>query len=293
MKKKFLSIIILYFLSSTGINAQLQIQFANWNAANQQYGAAQPFATESILSDYGMRISDVGTRFHQGIDYNGTVGSAIVSLTAGRVTSISESNGNGNRLKKIVINGQYGLNQQNQLVITDPNGPIFAYLHIFNDNLATDVIRSGGFIMRRVEGNLVIINIGSGVALCEISGLQFTQDQVQYTTTNFVNAGQFIAPLGTSGGIGAHLHVSLLEDRTEDRHLDRSIDPWNRINNPNTILNTRIRRREDTGFQRHVCEFDQGTQAWGTCVINYANDTRNVLEAEVSMPNAAAQAQCR
>jgi hypothetical protein len=278
--------------------AQLAPQYApcgQCNANPPVYGAPLVFQTHSIVSDYGMRVVAEGSRFHQGVDYGAPSanGDAVISLVEGRVTLISESNSTdttrgGNHLKKIVINGRY--RQTDTTVPTNSGGLIFAYLHLFDDRLAgNNGIRSGGFVIMRVPTNarlLTIINLQTQTALCETAGIVFTYNGTQYTTENYVQAGQLIAPIGQSGRISTHLHLALLEEGTNDRHLDRSIDAWNEVNHENNDLDVRLRRRDAAGFNRAVCEYNQGTPAWGTLVPNYTDNTRNILEMEISMPNA-------
>lgn len=202
--KNFIWIAAHVWLLSSPLFAQLTPQYApcgQCNANPPVYGAPQDFLTNSIVSDYGMRIAARGTRFHQGIDFGDPAsdGDAVVSLTAGRVTRISESNSNSptaaNHLKKIVIDGNFRDTDIN--TPTNPNGHIFSYLHLFDDNPASNVLRSGGFVIMPVSNLnpnlLTIINLQTQVALCEIAGIVFTYNGHQYTTENYVQAGQLIA----------------------------------------------------------------------------------------------------
>ena len=60
------------------------------------YGVKTAFITEDIISDYGVRNVNGGSRFHQAIDYtvygngNNDKGDAIVSITAGNNKGIKK-----------------------------------------------------------------------------------------------------------------------------------------------------------------------------------------------------------
>ncbi len=290
MKHHFFAIAILLWLLPCIAFSQLAPQYApclQCNGNNPTYGDPAAFTTSNIASDYGMRVAGEGaSRFHQGIDYGRPTGDAIVSLTAGRVMLLLGDGG----LKKIVIDGHYNQNDLPGQPPTNPNGLIFSYLHIFDNNPPPSTgTRSGGFTLINIPTTPVsqaIINLVTHTAIAVAPNVVFNYNGRQYTTTNFVQAGQLIAPIGTSGTPYPHLHLSHLEEGTDDTHLTRSIDPWNQVDHEDNVLNVRLRRRDAAGFQSQVCEFDEGTPVWGTFIPNYADNTRNVLEAEISMPGA-------
>jgi SprB repeat len=282
------SIIFMLFFFQFVCQGQVVPIYRPWNSTTNQYDpAVQVFGTSDIISDYGMRVTD-GTRFHMGVDYMGAAreGDAILSLTAGKVTFIDRDNP-----KYIVIDGRFTDPQQpNQM--NNPNGLIFAYLHIFPN---AGVLQSNCFVMTTVlhggETLPVIINTQTHVALARIAGLNVSHQQIQYTTTNMVVHEQPIAPIGRSGTLSPHLHLSLLESGTEHRAAEYSIDPWNQVNHPDNPLGIRIRRRNAAGFQEHSCEFDQGAPIWDAQIqLNYENQGRNILEGEVNMPGVTAVA---
>jgi hypothetical protein len=282
MKKIFF--LLLFFCAIGSVYGQnLQVKYATCTGChgnNPQYGVPTAFETNQISSDYGMRVAD-GTRFHQGIDYAGPVfGSGIASIEGGpgigangqdlraSILRISVTNG----LKYVIMRGEY----------------TFAYLHIF-ENGNEWPMRNSGFVLDELPNNngFCIINIASGVAYAQIAGLNVNYMGQNYTTTNRVSQDELFAPIGNSAANNAHLHVSLLENNATDfNSATDCIDPWNVVTHPNNALEGDLRTRRSNNFNLVNCEHDQGEDAWGTLVPRYDNNTRNILEAQVSMPGA-------
>lgn len=85
--------------SSTTKNDPLDGQF--------NYGNITTFETKDVVSDYGIRNVNKGSKFHKGIDYsteqnNNDKGNAIVAIKSGTISSIS-----GNLAYKYISIGNY------------------------------------------------------------------------------------------------------------------------------------------------------------------------------------------
>jgi hypothetical protein len=288
-KTTILTILCISFYLTEGQN--LPVQYANCNPCNgnnPQYGAPTPFTTDQIVSDYGMRIArPPATRYHQGIDYAGPgAGAGLASLEGG-----ANSPNNDQRATVLgifntpkTVNNVITYTKPKYILIEDNHR--FAYLHIFENGNAYP-IRSGGFVLTTTNNNnLAIINLDLGIALCVNPNEIVTYNGVQYTTDNRVQAGQLIAPIGDSGAMAVHLHLSCLESGTITTSPTESIDPWNFVVHEDNILDTRLRSRGAPNFNTVICEENVGNAAWGTVTPSYGNNTRNVMEVEVSMPNA-------
>jgi hypothetical protein len=242
-----------------------------------------PYTISDVTSDYGMRVVS-GSKFHQGIDYvpAGSVmgsGDAVIAIEGGTIKSLQ-----GSGLKRVVIDG-------------GSSGHIFAYLHLFdNDANITLPYRLGGFVLIRIPNTngFAIIDIANVTAYSQSSLINrvVSYNNVNYTTTDQIPAGRAFAPIGKSGGVPYHLHVALLESGTADRSMTESIDPWNVISSHNNMLFTRFRTRKPVNFSANTSDHNVGIDNWGDINIDYEYDGntklgRNVLEVEVSMPNAA------
>ncbi|MFN0213171.1 MAG: PKD domain-containing protein, partial [Saprospiraceae bacterium] len=274
MRKNILLIVLLIF-GYFVLAQNLQVPYGRLNAQGDGYDLHN-FQTREVISDYGMRASD-GTNFHRGIDYvpDGYLeDDAVLSIESGVITSIFEGAG----AKRIVIAG-------------DNNGHRFAYLHIFENGFPST---RGQFVMDYLPNTNtpVIIDLVNNRALSTVNNINFNYNGQNYTTTNHVTQNWPIAPIGNSGTMGAHLHLSLLESGNLPSSSTESIDPWNAVVNPDNALETRIRSRSQQNFALNECEANhpapqpQTQHNWGGIQLDYANDTRNILEVEVAMTGA-------
>lgn len=285
---KFLILLALLFGFILPMTSQnLDVNYALCNPCtgnNRAYGNLTPFNTVNIVSDYGMRIAN-GTRFHQGIDYAGiSAGSALASIEGG------QNGPNGDQRATVTHIGD-GYRQSRQ----DFNGPkyiviqgghIFAYLHIFS-NGNNYPITSGNFVLQLTNNNhLSIINLVSGVAISQFAGETVSHNGINYTTENRVTAGQLIAPIGDSGAAGVHLHLSCMETGINHRSPTESIDAWNFVTHEDNQLSINLRSRLTTPSPNTNCEEGGNHHTWGSIVPVYGVDTRNIIEAEISMPGA-------
>jgi hypothetical protein len=289
MRNILLTIVIWSWTSHIIYSQNINLQWAQCHNCNTNPTfTLHNFNVGEITSDYGMRVVPLpGTIFHQGIDYvpAGTRygdGAGVVSPEAGRIKLLNGGTG----LKLMVVDG-------------GANGHIFAYLHLFKHSVNYPY-KNGAFVIDQIPNtnSFAIINLVSGIAYSDSTarGRQIRYQGVTYTTTDSVAANAVIAPIGKSSGsrdIDYHLHVSLLESGTANRSRTESIDPWNVIESDDNILATRIRTRKQTNgttpatnFNGNICDHAVGTDAWNTINLDYNNNTRNVIEVEVSMPNA-------
>ncbi len=257
---------------------------------------ASSYITENIESDYDMRVAD-GTRFHQGIDYlprNDCRGDAILNVEQGVCTVMYVGGGNSS-LKNIVLQNQDGTRA-------------FVYMHCFvNANIGPDGLRSGDFLIKRIDNSteLTIINMNSSPVVAYAKTPNRTVTYKRYVnstttstvqTTNHVDPGAMIAPIGDSGEVpGVHLHISLIESPTLNdpafrggRDNNRSVDPWTVLEHPQTNFFQQIRTRKIGNFDASICEHTgPGTDSWGQIVPDYSGDTRNTIEIEVALDGAA------
>ncbi len=155
------------------------------------YGDITEFKTQDVISDYGVRNADGGTRFHQAIDYTvydiEDMGYSIVAVKEGTVSDI-----NGDDSYKGITVGNY------------------RYTHIFDSYLVNDetFYKSGKFLLKKVKPVSgkntwwAIVDLEHCRAFCEESGRiveisGYCNNSI--STDNWVNEGWDIAPIGGSG----------------------------------------------------------------------------------------------
>lgn len=225
------------------------------------------YQTRHIQSDYGMRAVPSGTVFHMGIDLlpdGGAAGDAIAAVDTGTVIDLVMPTGNAP--KKIIIESNSSARR-------------YAYLHTFKNQTPNQSlpIRSGAFVLGLTNNNrFAILNLVTGVAIATVAGDIMVYNNNNYPTTNTVVAGQFIAPIGTSGGkkpagLPAHLHLSCLESGTNDRSVTESIDALNFVHmgdHPSNGFAQRIRKRDNVDFSKNICDENRGGNPWGTIIYH-------------------------
>jgi len=170
-----------------------------------------------VTSDYGPRIaSDEASWFHQGIDFGGALNEGIKAVEDGNI-------------KEIYYKNRWYIN------IVKDSKTSWTYLHIFSDPKATTKTSDGKW---EIRVNATLIDSGSGNT--EISNIiinwnvkksvrvfgtykmngkliknsdgSFIIDSATNTNAvvvGTVKAGDVFAPVGTSGGVPKHLHLSL------------------------------------------------------------------------------------
>lgn len=275
--KKYLLIAVIANIWQVTHGQNLNVPYGRLNGSGG-YNIHQ-MSVSDISSDFGMRIVTSGNYFHRGIDYAPVHCDALLSIESGTIVRL---NGTGSGAKSVTISGGNG-------------GHIFAYVHIFSDESLP--IQIGQFILEQLptpnSAYYVIIDLVNGRALSDQNNILFTSSNGnQYTTTNQVMQNWPIAPMGTSGGVNKHLHLSLLESGVSYSSPTESIDPWHATNHPNNNLETRIRSRVPQNFTHRNCEANhplpqsQTLNEWGDVSVNYTDNTRNILEVEVQMPGA-------
>lgn len=286
MKNLVLSLML--FALCSAVQGQV-IQFARYynNSFNNTFSAS----ASDITSDFGMRNpGTTGTLYHRGIDISplGNEDLVILAPFEGRVARMDD-----NGIIDLIIESNA------------PPGPLepvlrIDLLHIF-DNRVLPIIKNG-FKLLLIGSNYVIIDLVNCRAFCVVPGLPVSCNGNIITTINTFNAGWPIAPVGNSGGNAEHpypYHVHLTQyenassnynskedcvDALHDFHISTTIEP----------LALRLRRRDFTPPNINLncsnggCEHDNGNGIWDAFVPTYINDTRNVIQTEVSMMAASA-----
>jgi hypothetical protein len=205
MKYKIIVAFLMATVYSYAQNDLVRYRPCSSGCGPNDYGAITIFATQDIVSDYGVRKAN-GTRFHQAIDY--TVygvednGYAIVAISEGNVSNIN----GGDSYKGITV-GNY------------------RYTHIFESLVPTygNFISSGKFILKQVvkvnetdptKIPWAIIDLEHCRAFCQESGRTveisgYCSNSI--STVNWVEEGWDIAPIGGSGGFPTHVHLERRE----------------------------------------------------------------------------------
>lgn len=155
-----------------------------------------------FISDYGPRNHT--SYWHGGLDYDGNAGDLIYPVEGGTVSVITfDTRGGG---YYIGIRGAHGQ---------------FNYLHTFSDGSLPR--RSGNLELRYTENNQMAIIFYtdstlkvSNRAICAVAGEKIKNNSGKYIknsnnqdllTISNVGITMPIAPVGTSGGVGSHLHL--------------------------------------------------------------------------------------
>ncbi len=249
MKTKSISLTLFIFFTLNCLsqpNAQYR-RYNNTIANIHQYSlTVDDFEEGYIADDYGPRrmYQTRVYRWHAGVDYNSNpnsrVGDLLLSIVEGNVMSSGLLNRNG--LKRLIIEGTRQAINQN-----------YVYAHIFQDGTvhpnntnSNNQMETGGCILRcldapyqnswaiifQINGNYSAIAPHSTYSLGPPT-VTFTNDAGNAITLSNINTqvlpGNPIAPLGTSGGVTAHLHLQLTTNTTTMAWGD-SKDPINSVN---------------------------------------------------------------
>jgi hypothetical protein len=169
----------------------------------------EQFEARDVVSDYSMRICPGCTIWHKGVDYssftwgngNADRGDAILATESGTISLIRQGNAN---FIYVIINGTHD----------------YGYGHLFRSEFitTTNYLKSGKFIIKRCDNlnNLAIIDLEQCIAYSDVNGARVTipgllkcpNNQTVFTTTNQINAGDELGPIGDSGGnFEPHLHL--------------------------------------------------------------------------------------
>lgn len=284
--KTFTSFLLIIIFFSSGNSFAQNFQWGRYS--NGAFNNIGPAVASDVTSDFGMRNGGVGaTVFHKGVDISplGDQDVIIIAPFDGTITDIIAPSGSIKSLQFISNN--------------NPAVKI-ALLHIFPNGALP--LNSNGFRLEYVGNIPVIIDIVNCRAFSATVGLQVTcngqpisQNNPPISTTNMFNLGWPIAPMGNSGHLSTgnpypyHTHITQLENgSTNYNSITDCIDPMHdlRLSNISAPLVTRIRNRDfapTINLNSASCEHN-GT--WGMFNPNYENDTRNVLEIELSIHNA-------
>jgi len=196
----------------------LIIIFCNYGILANVPDVPSPFPTSSISSDYGPRNLDSKYDFHSGIDYAMPKGTPIVHKENYQGTVVQIKRDENSHIILIEITGRKN----------------FAYLHIFEDikefepgdhmTVESSDRRYVYDLRYTVNNNLCIVfwtdptRKFANRAICQYSNEKIVGDSGEYIktlsgedllTTNIVNTGDIIAPVGDSGVPGhPHLHLA-------------------------------------------------------------------------------------
>ena len=226
---------------------------------------------QHINSIFGPRYLD-GFNFHQGIDYRAPVGTSIKSLENGRVFAIS-TDANGNKFIDI---------------LNSDNIRIFRYVHIFDDSFpaVSNIIGYDHVELRPAEtGAWAIIfystKTSASKALCKDNGARvldadgnyiLDQNGASIHTTNTVVANDVIAPVGTSGGVDEHLHLTLLDGS--------NLNNIGEYDNP--LLYVQRGEQGESDFTQQLIDKNEVNRVSGQWTINLNDNDSKYLRARVT-----------
>jgi hypothetical protein len=186
----------------------------------------QPPVSGPIVSDYGQRNWD-GYDWHEGIDYDGDIWDEISTVEGGQISEIDyEQDGAGWYIR---IQGTCGRwiymhcyyddannnpispdnrHEARMATLEDPTGqgnPEYYYIFIFwldrNNNRAEKILSSRGNWYVRARPNDPGYDPNNPYIL--------DQNGERILTQGSVADREVFAPLGTSGGVGSHVHIAL------------------------------------------------------------------------------------
>lgn len=248
--------------------------------SNHTFTNASPTIASDITSDFGMRNPGTrGTLFHRGVDFNPEGDDDLVIL--------APFDGN---IVKIRRNGI------TDLIIESTATPAIRLdmLHIFNDDRFP--ITYNGFELLEKNNRLVIIDLVNCRAFsADTTPLTVQCNGQNITTTNTFQANWPLAPVGTSGGYAYHLHLMQLENGNSNYNdKDDCIDAGHDIRTSTNYvpLGTRLRRRDFSPAINircnNNCEQTNSFGIWNNFVPTYTDNTRNIIQTEVSISNATA-----
>jgi hypothetical protein len=241
-------------------------QVRPWNGSG--YDAVQNLGAMGIASDFGPR--NYGTDdWHGGIDYNttnndgnGDYGDLLIATEAGIIHDINKLVRIDNIAAYPVIdNGDYRL----------------LHLHQFYDGTSTVKSVNNGTVMLKymepvnlARWAIIFIIDGDTTALGQISGMVKLGSQ-QIPVTNIINVGDPIGVIGTSGNVGAHLHLNSIPD---NKNIYDTNDGWNK--NPLQFVGF-----EDPEYTLRLYSPTNTTQL----NLVYPGTSRSPMAAEVRMDN--------
>lgn len=198
MRRTYIFLFLLLSLS-VGIIAQTNIGLQYIDHAT---GITNNYNTSNINSDFGPRVCSDCSKWHKGIDLNrsGSTdhGDRILSPVTGTIAQIYK-------------NGTYIV-----LIINGTDNQDYGYGHIFedySDNALPIVL--GNFVLKKMNPPnstvLAIIDITNSRAFSTVpNGTVNYGTYTTFTTTNSVQAGWPVAPVGNSAATnGTHLHLYL------------------------------------------------------------------------------------
>ena len=278
---KYISLIIsILFLSLTHLKSQNTPQFLRYNGVINgihSYNNPVPFQTQGVIHDYGPRVRPTTNyQWHGGIDYNSCSGNDKNDLqNVGLAVWSGEILNEGLNRKDYV---KYILTRDNNPNTTTPRH--IAYLHIWNDcnayGGATDTYDDsyGGCTIKnmdspnqnrwaivfRVNGNYTAIGpepeFPPGKVTVIDNGISHVVDVQTY-----VQAGDPIAPIGTSCHYDDHLHIQALHDPLGGIGDENSKNPLeflqnNANNTPPSYVLGLLRQNNSAGLQL----LDDGSQ---------------------------------
>lgn len=269
--KNFLLVITLFLLIEN-VYAQIVLQYqpcTDCQTATPQYLATTNYVTWDLNSDFGPR--DIGSFWHKGIDYNIANGSQNTDDKGYHI--IAPFNG---EFTFATLNSAY-----KYFIIRDQdnNSRNLGFGHIFNGSVGETQI-SGDMVLKQTDGGnaWAIICLSTGRAYCTIAGLTVTYGQ-PYITQNTCNAGDPIAPIGTSGNIVFDPHVHLYYARDPNSGTS-SIAQRNNAKNPLQIVN-----HQNTDYNISIENTNNLTEYGQTPFYN--GDALSSVKVKITLAGAA------
>ncbi|HRY33474.1 MAG TPA: PKD domain-containing protein [Bacteroidales bacterium] len=242
--------------------AQLAIQYLPCNPCTGNE-LPQTFrvnsTTTDVNSDFGKRNCLNATAWHRGIDLNlagiSDLGYPLLAPVSGRIS-------------KLVADGEGYV----YLIIDGPGNQNIGFGHLFQNGSLPRLLNDFALVSTGT-GHLAIINLKTHQAISTANNVQLSYNGLTYITSNQVQAGQAIAPLGNSNGDAApHVHV---------------YHPLNPDENPQEVPNAKdpleILTHYNTQYEATIPHTHRITQPGSnTC---YAGDETSAVEVCMTMLN--------
>ncbi len=259
------SIVCLFFLFLQCVATLAQDTNIGLQYIDRTTGIINNYNTSNINSDFGHRLCSNCSKWHRGIDLNraGSTdhGDRIITPVNGTVAQIYQR-------------GTYIV-----LVIDGPGNQDYGYGHIFedySDNVLPIVL--GNFVLAKMNApnanRLAIIDILNNRAFSTIANGTVNYGTQSFTTTNTVESGWPVAPVGNSAATnGTHLHLYLLENpNNEPQNNNNAKNPLHFLSHQTTNFDISIE-----GITK-LTEYNQNT--------HYSGAEQGSVKVKVKMAGA-------
>ncbi len=221
--RRTISVLLILAIAACA-QAQLSIQYLPCNSCTGNE-LPQTFrinsTTTDVNSDFGKRDVTNASTWHRGIDLNlagiNDLGYPLLSPVTGRIS----------RLQAFGDNFVY-------LIIDGPGNQDIGFGHLFQNGPLPRLLNDFVLISAGSD-DLAIINLKTHQAISTVNNLQLSYNGVSYVTSNQVQAGQAIAPLGNSSDVAPHVHVyHPLNPDLDPQDVSNAKDPLEILTHYNT-----------------------------------------------------------